>query len=476
MADLMDKPREPVTPAEVEREVDALVALANKEAQRIRDAKLRSRDPRKSGPVRAQSPRKPDARDLMRADILSALTQEVVIAPEVSGDRDIEASEFDREIMKRALIKLKLSDLRDEAESRGLDPRGTEEDVASRLVQALKFDEQAIAELVLRHEDDSEIIRGFTERIFALRSPLDLDLATAVVRPMAGRYVRVGVARWFVFQSITHPGQDLSVSGLFRSFRAEPTEIDDEYAISPIEVSARATARFRRSTNLVRVESKGIAEASGCLDAITKVVGALRSPYLPITFDLPLDLIGWDRKTIYLLDLVAHGFADPPLFVQNLTATHFETDDAPQNSEIAPRIRSIKLEGDWVGDSPQACQMLVAKRTLVGVSMIVRYTPRPEETSYFPVRVNVTGGHVDVVTGLGRERSDVAKAAHRVIVERVERGLARLTDPDKTRQLIARIIERADARGPVNVELLSSPAGTESTMAPDPLQPPDPPF
>ena len=170
---------------------------------------------------------------------------------------------------------------------------------------------------------------------------------------------------------------------------------------------------------------------------------------------------------MYLLDLVAHAFAEPPLFVQNLTAVHFETDDATSvGDEIRPRIKSVKLEGDWVGDSPQACQLLVAKRTLVGVSFLARFAPQPDETHFLPVRINVSRDHVHVLTAFGKESEPHAEAAHRVIVQRAVDSLTNLFDQQRTIEAHAARVERAHAEGPVGVDLLSQPAKVDSPANP----------
>lgn len=467
----VNEPREVVSPEDIERDVDDLLALVDAQAERIRKAQdelvVKTRRPSR---VRTRTPGKPNVSELLRADLRSALADELVIAPYAHGEAEIEPAEFDREIMKRALIRLKVSDLREEAENLGVDWRGTEEEVANRLALALKFDERKIAELVLRYADIERPITGFNERIYALTHRMtDLDAIQASVTRVVKRYVRVGVARWFVFRSVDRSPSTLRVSGLFRSFRAEPTEVDNEFWIQPIEVAARATVRFDSGSGLVRIRSKGVSEGQGALLAIQRVTGIQRSPVVPLTFDLPLDLMGWDRRTLYLLDFVAHALHERPLFVQNLTAAHFETDDSETVSdEIRPRLKSIKFEGDWVGDSPQACQLLVAKRTLVGVSLIARYKPNPDETFYFPVRVNVAKDHLDVLTGFGNEREEDARIVHKIIMERAERGLTELSSSEKTVELMRRIVERADAHGPVNVDLLSQP-----TDSGDPAHPSD---
>ena len=247
MADELSKLTEPITPDDVDREVDNVMRLVDEQAKKIRaEQDKRVLEMRRSSPVRTSGARKPDASDLIRAGLRSALSDEVVVAPSVVGEDDIEPSEFGRELMKRALMKLKLSDLREEAKDRGVDWRGTEEDVASRLAAALRFDEQRIAELVLSYERETEPPTGFNERIYRLSHEVtDLGTLSAGVERMVRRYVRVGVAKWFVFQSVRSSQTHISVSGLFRSFRAEASDEHDDYTIHPIEVSARASTSYK---------------------------------------------------------------------------------------------------------------------------------------------------------------------------------------------------------------------------------------
>jgi hypothetical protein len=50
--------------------------------------------------------------------------------------------------MKKALVKLKLTDLKNAAARVGVDWQGREEEIADRLVRALGFDEERVARLI----------------------------------------------------------------------------------------------------------------------------------------------------------------------------------------------------------------------------------------------------------------------------------------------------------------------------------------
>lgn len=51
---------------------------------------------------------------------------------------------------------------------------------------------------------------------------------------------------------------------------------------------------------------------------------------------MPFELADWDPRTVYLVDLVAHAFADPRLFVQNITAVHVGPTKRRIGDEISP--------------------------------------------------------------------------------------------------------------------------------------------
>lgn len=463
--------QKPITPADIDHTIDTLLDLVSTEAERIRaEQDKRVSATRKPGRVRTTSPSKPDVTDLLREDLRSALERGAVVAPHVGDDGEIDPSEFEREIMKRALIRLKVSDLREEARDAGIDWRGKEEELADRLARAFKFDEQAIAELVLRYEDQygEKPPRGLSDRVYSVSgASSNLAAMSLALRSMRGRYVRVGVARWFVFESVEFRGEALAVTGRFRSFQAEATEEDNDFSITPREVSALATAVFEPGDDLVRVRSKGTREAVAALAAIERVTSIGRNPAMPVRFDVPPSLMSWDRGTLFLLDLVAHAFNDEPLFVRNLTSAHFETNETEIiEGEAQPRIRSVTFSGDWVGDSPQVCQLLVERRRLVAVSLLMKFEPNQNETYFFPMRVGFGRDHIEVSTGFGKERQAHALAAHRVVLDRAESGLARLWNSNETVRLIDRIVERADAEGNVSIELFGpAPRGDDDAQS-----------
>ena len=454
----------PVNPKEVESAVDSLIDLIGEEAQRIRrKLETRALHTRRSGPVRTVGSNRPDVVERVRSDIRAALEKDVVIAPEAHGEQEIDPSEFEREIMKRALVKLKLSDLKEEARDRDLDWRGTEEQVADRVARALGFNEQLVAELVLKYDEDRAPERGITDRLYALAQPLDdLESVGTMVGHLVRHYVRVGVARWFVFRAVESLPGSVRVSGLFRSFRAEASEVEDDYRISPIEMSARATVTLSRGREEVRIRARGASEASAALAAIEKVASIKKAPVLPFRFEAPAEVMSWDRRTLFLLDLVANALRDGPFNVENLTTAQFEADQSEIESDrVTPRIRSVKLEGDWVADSPQACDLLVRRRPLVGVSLLLRFKPNRDEAFYVPVRVAVARDHITVTTGLGKETRTNAGEAHREIMRRIESGLTRLYNEQATVALTRSIALRAAEQGNVDVNLFSAPTREE---------------
>ena len=76
-----------------------------------------------------------------------ALEDEIHIARPAEFEEDIDPNERDRELAKKALAHLRLSQLKDIATTMALDHRGTEEQVVDRLARALGSDPVEIARL-----------------------------------------------------------------------------------------------------------------------------------------------------------------------------------------------------------------------------------------------------------------------------------------------------------------------------------------
>jgi hypothetical protein len=450
---LSEPERDLVSSEELNKTVDELLALVEERAERIRRAQQdRPVSRRGRSPVRAESPRKPQLDDLIRADLRRALEDEVVLAPfAVPGAEAIEPREFEREIMKRALVKLKLEDLKEVAAKAGVEWSGTEEELADRIVRAYGFNEEEIARLVLEHEDEPRPERGISERIYPIHAgSTAASSAVQALEALVGRYVRVGIARWFVFERVRDSAKGVVVDGVFRAYRAEPTERDEYFYIAPVEFSARVRVELHLREGLARIRARGTTESNAALSAIHRALDIVRIPSLPLGFDLPPDLMGWDRRTIYMLDVLLHRLNEEPLRSANLTMAHFEADSpGGDEDESRPRIRSVRLEGSHVTDSPQACQLLMAGRALVGVSLRVEYRPDRDAYYSFPIRISLGNDHVSALTGFGTERHALAGEVHGLLIERLEKGFRSLANPAGLVRTAAKIAQRAQERGTV---------------------------
>ena len=112
-------------------------------------------------------------------------------------------SEVKREVIKKALVGLKMPILRDIARGRGLSGSGASEDLATRVAASYHWNEEEIARLVLDNEADqaTNTERGFESRVFTFReSPTVADIIQRLAY-VSGRYIRTGIARWFVFEN-----------------------------------------------------------------------------------------------------------------------------------------------------------------------------------------------------------------------------------------------------------------------------------
>lgn len=420
---MSDRAPKAVPAEELNASLDELMALAAERGRVARRAKL--------GPhagIVTERPDKADITNALREDLRDALEDEIVPAVEAAGGARISEHDIEREIVKKALVSLKLHTLKRIAEDHRLDKRGRAEEVAERLARAYRFDHEAIARLILDHEEEPQPERGHTHRLFPIGDNVDIPQTRERLSAVVDRYIRVGVARWFVFSDLDVQEDSLELHGTVRSYRAFVTSEGSEPSLgaSPTEFDTEVELLANRGTAHV---GGNVFTARSAMRALEIVSGVERLHYVPFR-NQPRGrrLATFEPRTVFLLDLVYNRLTDAGVHDRNLTIARFQTADEeasarPEEAE-RPSLRAVRFEGDHLLDSPEACSLIAREaRALVDISLWVNADIGADERAWFPLHFSIQRDHVQVVTGFGRHRPELAGRLHRRLLDQIDVAL-----------------------------------------------------
>jgi hypothetical protein len=440
-------PKKPVVPAEdLAAEIEELMNVAVEHGRQIR-----SRRPahRRAGPVRVMRADKADIRSLLTEELRSALEDEVVPAVVADEQQTIVDSELKRELMKKALVGLRAETLRRIAQGASLDKRGRSEDIAERIARAYRFDESAIAQLVLDNAPEPQPERGHSSRLFALAQGPRADGAMARLDAVLGRYIRVGVARWFVFESCTERSVSrIDVTGRLLAYRAFVDESAEEPTLGSSTVDSPVTIRIAPGSPIVHVIGGDATAARASIRALSDVLEIPISAGLPIGRRYEGRMAVVDPRTVLLLDLLNSRLPQAGIVQRNLTVARFQTseDDPHALPEDAsrPTLKAVRFEGDFLLDSIQACQLIALQdRPLVDASLWGAVDENNEQL-WYPIRFSVERDHLMVLTGFGRQSHEVTWMVHGRLVQQAQRAmLDGALDADQLNALLDRMHEFA---------------------------------
>ena len=452
MANVSEKARQPKTlvPAEdLSAGIEELLQFAR---ERGRAGRAPRAPIRGAAPVRTIREDRPNISELVRAEVASLLEDEVLPAVAPGPGRGILDWELQREVAKKALVGLKLQKLKQLAAEMRLDKRGRSEDVADRIARAYRYDEHEIAQLILDNEEEPEPERGHVDRIFPLAETPDIEAVADRLDLIIGRYVRVGVARWFVFEELDHTAGRLTLVGSLRSYRTFVTsdEVDQEsegahISATPSEVSVEL--EIIDGLQALRVRSAAPAPSRAAAKALEVATDCRRLGHLPFTamsFEGPAGMFA--PSTVFMLDLVDNRLPSAGVRDRNLTVARFEIERSEKESEsdtARPSLREVRFEGDHLLDSVQACRLIALEgRALVDLSMRVSIHDGDSGVPIrFPIRVGLERDHALVLTGYGRQGPSVSAELHRLLVRAVEDGFAGGVPNKRRLEMLARRIE-----------------------------------
>lgn len=403
------------------------------------------------------SPDKPDIREQLQAQLLEHLRDEVIVATETATDSDaIRPDEVQEEVVKRALVGLRLEGMKRIAKDRGLKMGGKAEVLAERIARSVGWDGAEVARLVLQQDDELVEDRSYLDRFYPIAESPDLAAVAAELEFVLGRYVRVGLAEWFVFESVEADDDAVTFTGTLKAWDPSVSDSGEHLDVVPVErrkVQRQMEVRLDGDP-IVRVTGGSLTEAKAAVGALLKVAAVA-----PLVGVKPLGkgilagaAIEFAPETLFLLDLVTSRFHQQGLRSQNLTAARFRMERGEVLDESSewkrPSLKAVRFDGDHILDSPAACKLIANEgRALVDVSMTMRSaTSAPGiETTPFPVRVAVDRTHVILATGFGSTPS-FAHKAHVTMREAVRLELMDgFAAPASVMQLAERIRTKAEA-------------------------------
>jgi len=381
--------------------------------------------------------------DEFLAEAREALEDEIDIARPATAENDIEPSEIEREVAKKALAVLKLEQLRRVASYQELDYRGDKEVVIDRIVQALNADRARIARLVLENEE-ARPERGLADRLFPiLGMTVDAEAAERRLEQYAQRYIRTGIARWFVFGTPDRRDGVIWLDGTFRTYQVDPYEEDDFFDLTSIPDASPVRVRLEDGGMFIQTRAPGVTESRAATQAVMKLLGLRPWHGLPIeTKPREGPLLRWDHRSVYMAAFLQNELNRDGIEVLNLTSAHFETGESTSGEDLRPNVRSVRFEGAHLLDSKPACELLVEGRGLVGMSLLVRFSPSRDVRFVLPIHISLERDHVTVLTGFGTERHEVANDLQRELVTRVKASLGRPLKNEPRLNRTAAAIER----------------------------------
>jgi hypothetical protein len=440
---------------ELDATLDELLALAATRGEYLRSIPNR---------VSTSTPSKPDITGLLKDKLRASLEKELVPAPR-ARDGEIDSAEIEHELVKKALIGLKLSALRDLAKESGVASSGVAEDVASRVASAYGWDSDQVARLVIAHEDEPTPERGHVSRLFPLRDGVDTAEILDRLRIVTGRYVRVGVARWFVFDSLTELDEDvIDVVGTYRAYRAAIDEVEGTASLRALPDKQQVLIRVRRGSVLeVRgASTQGARAAARAFEIAAGVDLRGNVPFADIRVSGVQGLI--HPASDFMLDLLNTRLRGASLSKLNLTVARFKVADsdyeATEGVIAKPTLLAVRFEGMHLLDSIAACRLLDHDhRPLVEMALRLSYKSQEDDTEgHYPIKIALETDHVLVATGFGSvalESLQVHSLVVRAVSQEIEHGVG---DQDRLQVLVEKIRKRAgESESPAAATMLVDP-------------------
>jgi hypothetical protein len=365
-------------------------------------------------------------------------------------DGEIPADERERDIEIAALSRLKLAELEEIASERGIMLVASREGLAELIVRHSDITREQIAELALRGADLS-IDTGLTTRLFRLRADPDVAVAAARLDKAGGKYQRLRLARWFVYDRPTKTDQTVVLRGRMRSYRTKPVLDVEGHKLNADPHNADVVVRVGATSRWAEVECRQLTDARDTRAVLARGAGVLVEPLLPLPLMALTDMLGtWARVTVWMLSFLQLHLEDDVIAIHNYSMAQFEASDSIQPvAPDQPRIASVQLKGQHVGSHRDACQRIVDGSRLLAVEVVLTFVPNRDQSFQIPVRIGIEDDCATIQTAAGKRIPAAASSAlHGLLIDRVRRALEVDLDPSRMHDLVDKIADRARQREP----------------------------
>ena len=428
--------RSVLTPAELDDLVQSLQSLAASEAASIQQ--------QFGGPTTRRREADPLADRVRRT-----LASEIVPLQESQGPGSIDQSELIREISKKALMALRVTDMRTVLTELGAIADGAAEHLATRIGQLTHWDERAIAELVLRFDRKRPGTRTITSRLFSLDEQSDRALNRQQVERTVGRYVRVGVARWFVFNAVSESDDgSIEIRGFHQGYNAKVDPLASSGTIGAIGEKTEVLIRLDGSI-IVEIISANANAASGAATALQWLLTTEIADFVPNTGSDGVHVPNQMHiSSEFMLDLIASRLDDAGFLQINPTVAKFGLLEGAREGNLkSPTLEAVRFEGRHLLDSIEACQHLAAfGRPIKDLAFETTFhDPAWNATTDTSVQLRIASDHVVVSTSV-TGTSGLEARAHRVAVmcvaDEIRDGVLRRDELDDLNRQMRAIASR----------------------------------
>jgi hypothetical protein len=314
--------------------------------------------------------------------------------------------------------------------------------------------------------EDPDVEPSITTRLLAIDGDPDLPEARRRLAAFVGKYVRVKVARWFIFNNIGGDNDELRIEGELHFYRVEPKYEDGDYAITSRPRMADVQMVVRRGVRWVEVTAKRGGEISSLAAALETASGIRTRSALPLRAAAPEGWLHIEPRTLQMLDFLNTALHDNAVQLKNMTMAQFETARDAEEDPRRPTVTSVRLQGRQLISEPQACRHIVDGRALLSVSVSVEVRTSNEDAPLFPMRFELASDHATVRTNYISGVDDAATSrVHRAMLERVQRSLeAGVRDEGGLRGILGQITERAGQQTAERADILVG-GGEEEEVA-----------
>ncbi|MCZ9633412.1 hypothetical protein [Rhodococcus sp. BH5] len=406
-----------------------------------------------------ERPHTPDFTKLLKEELKAHFEDEIIPAiPNASGGGYIDETELRHELAKKALVGLKLSQLREGAEEIGAPLVGvrTSEDVAAAIAKALHWDDEAVAKFVLENEEEPTDNSGHATRLYPLTDDTaDVDEISEAIARLMGRYIRVGLARWYVFDNLSRTSDAVSLFGKFMSYSADIDPTKDRASLRTVPKIEDVNATVVPARGVVEVSKAAVSAARAAVFAASAVLNQPTLGYVPNTGS-GADLVSGKvhGSAEFLLSVLHDRLPQVGISSINPTVARFKLDSTGDSmNDDSPALKAVRFEGNHIFDSAAACRFLVEEgRPLANISFRMHLsfsdTEATKQYSSFPVKIALESDHVQVVTGLGNNPQE-SRRAHDIVKAAVWAQVRNGHPEDSTLdQLVKRMKERASEAEP----------------------------